>query len=249
MVNQRLKAIPITSENIHSSKLKQPIGKKKDEKGLKQNKKKDEKLGNSQLGIGRIMVNWLLSKQLVAIYQADVDIKKGKKERYLQLPSYVSCLFDIKLLPLHITLPMVHPPLEWKIRGAKRKNPDDKIRLRDLTGGYLYSDPKLGGFYSKTASALSTHDESKFQILLHGYDHTRKLTRVLNKLQGTPFIINKPFLIKLENEWDDLQKYGLVLPKILASLDRKEAKARLREFHLNDKFINKYFNFGDLSFS
>jgi hypothetical protein len=231
---------PITRDNIHGSKRKEP----------KKRKQPREQKADQLFAIGRILLNWLLNKELVCIYQADVDIKMGEKDRYLQKPSYVRCLFDIKLLPLNVTLPMVHPPLEWKIRRPKRSDPDQadqKIRLGDLTGGYLYSDPKLGDGHSKGASALSTHDETKFDIHLHGDAETRQLTRVLNKLQGVPFQINGLFLDKLRDDWDHLQKFGLVMPKILDSIDRREGLCRLHEHFMKDDDIQDNFTYRQLS--
>ena len=200
--------------------------------------------------MGRILLNWLLNKELISIYQSDVDIKTG--EGYILKPSYARALFDIKLLPLNVTLPMVHPPLDWEIRRPVRSGPDqadqkDQRRLGDLTGGYLYSDPKLGGGHSREAPALSSHDETKFYIRLQGDPQTRQLTRVLNKLQGVPFQINGLFLQKLHEDWDQLQKYGLVMPKILDSINRKEGLRRLNTHYMKDDDILENFTFRELS--
>lgn len=240
---------PITSKNKHS-KHNHPKGNKKEAigKGSKKKKAYAEEKGQIQ-PIGRILVNWLLSKELVSIYSSNVDIKMGKKDCYLKQPSYVNCEFDIKQLPLNIELPMVYPPLDLKIRRRKVSNSDqalNKQRLRDLAGGYLYSDPKLGGSFSKSASVLSTHDDKNFDIQLVD-EKIPELTRVLNKLQGVAFKINKLFLKKLEEDWDTLQKNGLVMPKILDSLDRREARRRLHLLYMQHPEISSEFDFPQLS--
>lgn len=232
---------PITRDNIHGSKRKEP-----------NNQEQKSELKPDQLfTIGRILLNWLLNKELVCIYQADADIQKGDKEGYILKPSYVRALFDIKLLPLNVTLPMVCPPIEWKIRRPIGSNPDQadqkqKTRQGELTGGYLYSVSKFGVGPSKGASLLSTRDESKFDIILHGDDETRQLTRVLNKLQGVPCRVNGLFLRKIREDWDQLQKYGLVMPKILDSIDRREGLRRLHEHFMKDVDIKENFCYTQL---
>lgn len=94
---------------------------------------------------------------------------------------------------------------------------------------------------------LSSHDDSKFDIRLHGDAETRQLTKVLNKLQGVPFLINGLFLEKLKEDWDQLQKYGLVLPKILDSINRKEGLRRLHAHYMKDDDIQENFTYRELS--
>lgn len=149
----------------------------------------------------------------MSIFQQDADIKNGKKGIYGN-PVMQEYSFTPKC-----TITDCSPPLEWKIRCAVRSGPDqkEKRRLGELTGGYLYSDPKLGNGHSTEAPALSSQDESRFDIRQHGEALTRQLTRVLNKLQSVPFQINGLFQRKLHEDWDDFQKYGLVMPKILNS--------------------------------
>jgi len=197
--------------------------------------------------MGRIMLNWLLNKEWVSIYQSDVVIKTA--DGYIMQPSYARALFDIKLLPLNATLPMVHPPLEWKNRTPVRpgRGQADQRRLGDLTGGYLYSDPKMGHGHSKEARALSSHDETNFDIHLHGAAQTRQLTSVLNKLQAIPFQINRLFLRKLREDWDQFLKYGHVLPKILDSINRREGLSRLHAHYMKDDDIQENFTFRELS--
>lgn len=229
-------------EKEDNTAIEAPKGCKK--RAAKKPKSESESQSDEIYPLGRILLNWLLNKELVSIYQSDVDIKTSTG--YIQKPSYATCLFDIKLLPLNVTLPMVYPPLEWKNRTAKGSGPDHKIRLGQLTGGYLYSDPKLGSEASRRASPLSSHDESKFDMRIHGDTQLRKVTSVVNKLQGVPYEINTSFLERLIDDWDHFVKYGLVMPKILCSIDRNEARLRLNQYYHNDPEIKKNYNFWPL---
>jgi DNA-directed RNA polymerase len=81
---------------------------------------------------------------------------------------------------------------------------------------------------------------------IHGDTQLRKVTSVVNKLQGVPFEINTSFLLKLIEDWDHFIKYGLVLPMILCTIDRNEAKLRLNQHYNNDPEIKKEFKFWPL---
>ena len=181
----------------------------------------------------------------MSIYQSDVVIKTT--DGYVMKPSYVRAMFDIKLLPLNVILPMVHPPFEIKDRSPVRAGPDDKKekrRLASLTGGYLYSDPKIG---SKEAPGMCSHNKTNFDIRLQGDAQTRQLTSVLNKLQAVPFQINRIFLQKINDEWDQFQKFGLVLPKILSSINRRAGLRKLHELYMKDDDIQENFTYRELS--
>lgn len=225
----------------------QPIQNDKKNRKLKS---KIHKIKEEGYAIGSTLFSWLANKQFVAIKPTQKDVKMGKKDRYLKQTRYVKCLFDIKELPLHVNLPMVCPPLEWRNRGHQRREVLDNIRtrrLRDLTGGYLSADPDSGSIYSSYLSLLSSHDVNNFDIHLVDEDQTQKLCSVMNKLQGQPFEINKIFLHFRNDNWDELQRYGLVMPRILASIDRNEGIERLRKQFFNNKDIMKYYDFNDLS--
>jgi hypothetical protein len=57
------------------------------------------------------------------------------------------------------------------------------------------------------------------------------------------FSINVNFLKYFQKEWDTLHKYGLVMPKSLASVNITDATNKIREFYNSAKFkhIKRFF--------
>src|SRR5688572_10724914 len=77
-------------------------------------------------------------------------------------------------------------------------------------------------------------------------EKTARLTRVINKLQSVPYQINTKLLCHLVKCKDIYHASGLLMPSILASIDRTEGTVRLKHHYLNDKEMKKYFSLKDL---
>jgi DNA-directed RNA polymerase len=69
----------------------------------------------------------------------------------------------------------------------------------------------------------------------------------VNKLQRQPYKINTKFLVYLVENWESLVNRGLLLPAILASINRREGIKRLRDHFLKNEEIKAYFDYKDLS--
>ncbi|XP_075097792.1 putative DNA-directed RNA polymerase [Nicotiana tabacum] len=92
--------------------------------------------------IGVLLVEFLLERELITTSNdlsfPDQRVNKTEKganrKYYKQKPIYVICNFDLSILPVQLSLPMVYPPKEWgvverlKVRGEAPKS------LSDITG-------------------------------------------------------------------------------------------------------------------
>lgn len=151
--------------------------------------------------IGAQLYSWLARKKLVGIKKSSELNKKTKKKKQpndkfqyikLNMPSYVECLFDINLLPFNMPLPMVYQPLDWKKRHHLLDLDDNNsvCTVRDLTGGYLSSDPNVVTFWSTLSSVLSTRNEECFNIQIEDCQQAHEICRAPNKFPKQPFQIN-----------------------------------------------------------
>lgn len=71
------------------------------------------------------------------------------------------CNFDLDLLPIRLSLPMVCPPRDWESKS--KRNPRT---MDDLHGGYL-SKP-TNALYLNRFNLLTTRDNEHLSILFEG---------------------------------------------------------------------------------
>lgn len=185
--------------------------------------------------------------KLIALKEPVVIRKSNKGIKRARQPGYVTCLFDIKELPFYSYLPMVTPPIDWHRRPSALEGADKSgdSYLSEFTGGYLTSQETNGGS-SPPLSVLANKGGGSFDILVDP-NRSKKLFSAVNKLQRQPYKINTNFLVYLVKNWKSLVNRGLLLPGILASINRKEGIKRLRDHFLKNEEIKAYFDYKDLS--
>ena len=191
--------------------------------------------------IGAHLVNFLIERELISLYDlhnVDNYIVKKKGKYFIPLSLYVICNFDLSILPIHLNLPMVCKPLNWRSILPKDKIPQT---LSDLSGGYL-SEP-TGDIYHRYR-VITSQDSSQFNIMLG--DNYESLIGIMNILQSEPYTINSSLLTFIENNRDLLEELGLLMPRFLASLNQKEALDILRQSFDEDKSIKKITSYPSL---
>lgn len=190
--------------------------------------------------VGTLLVEFLVSRELITLTN-DLDLstiyaKKKKGCYYYPKSLYAICNFDIHLLPVKLNLPMVCEPVDW----CKRNDIAESIT--DLYGGYLSSP--VGDFYLQRYRLLTSRDYEHFSISLgQGY---QELCNAMNHLQKQVFTINIDMLNFIKNNYDLLVQSGLLMPRILASLNISEAVMQLRMSYLEDQSLMKEFSFKEL---
>lgn len=207
--------------------------------------KKDAKIRNEYL-IGTLLVEFLVSRELITLTN-DLEMSstttifpnKNKKGQYFYPKSlYAICNFNINLLPVKLNLPMVCEPEDW----CEVDDVSEAKTLTDLYGGYL-SKP-IGDFYIQRYRLLTSRDYEHFNITL-GYDY-KKLCEAMNFLQKQAFTINEDMLNFINNNYEILVKLGLLMPRILASLNIAKSIELLRVFYLADESVMKVISFKDM---
>ncbi|XP_019240737.1 PREDICTED: uncharacterized protein LOC109220725 [Nicotiana attenuata] len=155
--------------------------------------------------------------------------KGAKRKYYKQKPIYVICNFDLSILPIQLSLPMVYPPKEWgvverlKVRGEAPKS------LSDITGDYL-SEPNGDLYLYNRYNLLTSRDKNNFNILLG--ENYQEMCDTMNTLQKEAFEINVGVLDFIRINYDILVEIDLLMPKFLANLNVAEGCKLLRECYL-----------------
>lgn len=194
--------------------------------------------------IGEKLLEFMELRKLISIEtisKTEITVKsKGKAYREFNL--FVVCNFELTLLPLKLNLPMVCKPLDWDhpINTPDRYydmgidpsyTKSEPYLLSDLRGGYL-SQPIIGIYYR--TGLLSSINLSNFNIELNK-SNLSEMCSILNGLQKQGFQINKKVLAFIKKNREKFEEEGLLMPKILASVNLKYAFDLLRiSYHLND---------------
>jgi len=213
------------------------MSRRKDKSQYKEKGLSDEKYS---LGVG--LFQFMLERNVIE-YVPNVELQtpqviKKKGSYFIPKYNYVTCTFDMSLLPTKLNLPMVCKPVEWC--SATGEIPQT---LSDLTGGYLSSP--TGEIYDRYR-LLSTIDHNHFGIILGTNDDYLKLCGVMNKLQSQPFEINRIWL-EFFHKYDDLLvAEGYLMKRELASLKLKEVSDELRNFYMDDTEVHKICSYSDM---
>lgn len=102
--------------------------------------------------------------------KSEAPVRKTKGGIYTKYRSlYVECLFETKILPIKMNLPMVVPPVPW---GGLRENVhlDEKHppSIFDCSRGYL--SPPGGELLNRFRLITSKEYEKNFYIKWNGYE-------------------------------------------------------------------------------
>ena len=151
--------------------------------------------------------------------------KKRKAQSYYSMKSlHAKCNFDPIILPIHMNLPMVAPPVDWHISPKAIGN--SLLSISDIEGGYYSSANALERY-----ELLSSWDSNNFTILFGindkiGKERAESLCSIMNNLQKQPFRVNSNFLFNLKNNEIFYVLFGLLLPSFFQhiDLDRKGPK-------------------------
>ncbi|KAJ3681948.1 hypothetical protein LUZ60_014521 [Juncus effusus] len=167
----------------------------------------------------------------VGIKREVVCIEPGKV--YIKESMYMVCNFDLTLLPVKLSLPMVCRPLNWKPISKVNQS---LLSLSDCRGGYLCAP--TASVYNNI-HLLTSHDIDHFDIRLTHRKY-KEFCGVLNGLQSQGFHINSDFLSFLERNHQSLVDADLLMPKVLSRVNLKEATDLLRYHYFeNVKRIKK----------
>lgn len=192
--------------------------------------------------IGVLLVEFLLERNLLkitndlSISTEKVEIRKKNGKYYKKKASYVFCNFDIGILPIQLNLPMVCPPKDWRVINPAGGKP---ATLSDLTGGYL-CEPVGDIYLFNRYKLLAARDRDKFNIILD--DNYEQMCDTMNSLQKESFEINVVMLEYIKDNYKELVSRGLLMPKILASINIAAATVLLRDAYL------KYADKGSLTY-
>lgn len=191
--------------------------------------------------IGTELLQFMISRELISLsmYGNLVRIDKKNGAYYLPTPLFVVCNFNLAILPIKLSLPMVCKPREWKPIRDKGQQPR---YLSELTGGYL-SCP-TSEFHNYRYSLMTSIDLDHFYIDLK--ENYQTLCDVMNKLQNQPYRINSKLLNFINNEYENFVNAGLLMPKILTRMNILKVAPYLREIYMNDKRIQKILSYSDL---
>lgn len=187
--------------------------------------------------IGTGLVEFMEQRGIITLAtdsSGSTRVMKKEKSYYLPLTTYVVCNFDISLLPIKLSLPMVYPPLEWKSAADKAGS------LSDLTGGYLSSP--TSEMYDRYR-LLSSSNLHNFYLELNNPD---KLCEIMNCLQSQSFKINTEWLCYLFENRKIFVDYGLLAPDFVAFINLMDVSGKLRELYMNDEYIKENFTYNEL---
>lgn len=193
--------------------------------------------------IGAGLVEFMDKRGLISLtdkLSGTARIQNKQASYFLPNHLYAACNFDISLLPIKLNLPMVCKPLDWKITSDQTPR-----TMSDISGGYL-STPS-GEMYDRYR-LLSSSDLNNFYMDFgdgsdNNYD---KLCAVMNQLQSQPFEINSCWLKCLKENEEVLVENGYLMPRFLASMNLLEVSTLLRESHMKDEVIRKFFSYSYL---
>lgn len=190
--------------------------------------------------IGTALVEFMEERGLIRLAtdsSGSSRVMKKEKSYYLPMTLYVVCNFDISLLPIKLSLPMVSPPLEWKTAT------DNARSLSDLTGGYLCNP--TSEMYDRYR-LLSSSNQQNFYLEL---SNPAKLCKIMNCLQSQSFQINTDWLIYLIKLQDLFVDYGLLSPNFIAFINIMDVSGKLRELYMNNDYMKENFTYNELLLS
>lgn len=130
-------------------------------------------------------------------------------------------------------MPMVCPPKDWHVAKPAGGKPTS---IFDLTGGYLH-EPISDIYLYNRYKLLAAREKDKFNILFN--DKYQEICDAMNSLQKESFEINVVILAFIKDNYKSLVKEGLLMPRILASINIHVAIKSLRDTFL--KYENKGF--------
>jgi DNA-directed RNA polymerase len=163
------------------------------------------------------------------IFVQDKAVMKMKGSYYKEKTAYIQCLFNLKLLPIKMHLPMICPPLPWSIKQSSKHKYDKKknimVSFSDMNGGYLtHSSAQIMTRYL----LLTSHQYEHFNIKFKNKESCQSYCRIISKLQETPFRVNKEMLNFIREHRESLEEKGILMPSFLSNLNLHVVYERLR---------------------
>ena len=248
---------PLTAERYRSTnpkEIEEQTSKKKvkineiEEQTSKKKVKKNETLVSKPYIIGALLVEFLLSREMITLsneldFTHIYESKRKSGKYFIPKKLYAICNFNIDLLPIRLNLPMICRPRDWEVIPQLKAKKEDPRTVSDLTGGYL-SGP-IGDFYFiERYNLISSHNLDNFYIILE--DGYKQLIMAMNFLQSQAFEINTDVLDFINKYFDKFVNYGLFMPKFLASLNVAKTTDLLRKSYIDDIDISKKYKYQDV---
>lgn len=161
---------------------------------------KDKKAHKSEcpyIKIASYIVEFLIERSIIRLtdeFTQDAPIVK-KGSQYIQYKSkYVECLFDMRILPVKLNLPMISKPKAWEIYNEDKLIETGRVpQMSDLVGGYYTTSKKASMFLTRYLM-LTTREYEYFHIRLKSVYSCQHLCKQITSLQDEPFIINSKLL-------------------------------------------------------
>lgn len=211
-------------------------------------KQKDTKVsvkdGSTYRTIAIYLMEFLIDRKILNVsedfYEKESNrVVRGRYTKFQYL--YVMCLFDISTLPVKITLPMIVPPVDWRVKDNFLINKEEVLQISDITGGYLIHSQS---FKALPYRLLSSTEYKNFYITFKDSEKCYELCNIVNHLQKQRFRINSAMLKFLLERKDVLEEFGLLMPSWLANVEPHIIFRILREDLLETN--NKQFKFSTL---
>jgi len=213
------------SKKLHQTKL-----------GTKSKAKKVKPLSKASefLRIASFVLELLIDRGVVKlvddIIEQDKPVVKKKGSYYKESPLYIQCLFDLKMIPTKMLLPMICPPLPWSIKSSslhKYEGKENKmVSFSDMNGGYLtYDSSQIMTRYQ----LLTSRHYDNFNMKLKNMESCLRYCRIITKLQDTPFKVNKEMLNWIREHRQSLEEKGILMPSFLSNILIHVVYERLRK--------------------
>ena len=198
---------------VKNKRQKRP--QKKEMKKEKKNTKKNNHVLILQLL--QMLLNSLLKGVLLNLWmvpEAPIVKKGGKYIKYKT--KFVECLFDLRLLPVKINLPMVSIQIQWMIYNYLKT--EATPQMSDLVGGY-YTTSNRASMFINRYRVLTSREYENFNIQFASKDTCEMLCGLVTVLQNVKFIIKSKHLRYVKENQDLLVQKGLLMHPFLTNVN------------------------------
>lgn len=210
-----------TSYNYKGDNILSVKGAKKKKAGAPPEEQTKGKI-SPYITIASHMVEFLIERNVIRLtdeFKQEAPIVK-KGDKYIKYKSvFIQCLFDLKLLPIKMNLPMVSIPKQWEIENNKKFKELGRVpQMHDLVGGY-YTYSLKSSMLVNRYRMLTSREYNHFNIRFTSLESCRTLCVTITLLQSEPFIINSLLLSYVKEHQDLLVQKGLLMPPFLANVN------------------------------
>lgn len=213
-------------------------------------KKKFTKTADARLRypFGTALVEYLVERNQLKIVTKEGISSKRKSQSFYKVKSlHVESLINQSNLPVHINLPMVHPPVDWSYSLRDKT----WLNITDLYGGYLIA---LSNEVYERCRILSSRNVNQLTIYFGktidetAINKANIVCNLMNQLQCQPFKINESFLFNLTQAAPLYAVKGIIKPRFLNYLNMNDERLNklLRECYFNNKDIQDICNYNQV---